>query len=560
MNISEAIIRSIERLGVEYMFGGSGAGVADLIFALDGSSSIKGIISRHEQAASFMACGYAMFSDKLGVCFGTPGPGAFNLISGLSVALSDSLPVLAISGYEPREGIGKGGLGETTGLHRTPDSRQVFDAVTKGSWLIERPTQVCDILEDALNLAFEGRPGPVHIHLPFDISRVEVPNYREIEVQVKPLLPLQKQVRQAAELLARALAEQQKIVALLGYGCIRSHAEAALLAFVERFQIPFMTTMDAKGVLPEDHPLSLGMTGASGDPGAKQALLEADVVLAIGNSFSKWQTWRWDKNVYERKTLLQINIDKEAINRVYPPDLAIVADVKPTITGITEALAGRVSSVPPAHPVIAKHYDEDVPATESPIHPAALVKELSRHLPANSIVMGDAGAHMLWLAAYLRLAQGQNYQNPGIFGPMASNVNAAIGVQVANPDRRVIAGCGDMGYQLAGFELMTAVQYQIPVIWIIFRNNEYGIIKMMQQRNYQQDAFNDFVNPDFVAYAAACGAWGRRVEKLSEFGPTFQAALDANQPALIEVVIDPEPNPPFGLLGNEWVRQEFPGT
>jgi acetolactate synthase-1/2/3 large subunit len=559
MNISQAIVRSLEQNGVEYAFGGSGAGVADLVFALDESKSIKTIITRHEQGASFMACGYAMFSDKLGVCFATPGPGAFNLISGLSVALSDSLPVLAISGYETSEGVGKGGLGETTGLNRTPDSQTVFAAITKKSFLIQKASQTCDILEEALNIAFEGRPGPVHIHLPFDISRAEVPNYRDIEVEVKPVLPLPKQVTEFAAMLERALAEKKKIVALLGYGCIRSHAEGELLAFVEKFQIPFMTTMDAKGILPENHPLSLGMTGASGDPGARQALFEADVVLAIGNSFSKWQTWRWAQGLYDDKMLLQINIDKAAINRVYPADLALISDVKPAIVGITQALEKRVKSVETASPVIEKYFDGPIQYSGDKIHPAELVRKISAFLPENSIMLGDAGNHMIWLAAYTQLNQGQNYQNPGIFGPMASNVSAAIGAQCANPHRRVIVGCGDMGYQMAGFELMTALQYQIPVIWIIFNNGEYNVIKMMHQKNYGKEVFNKFLNPNFADYARVCGALSYRIEKLSDFEAAFQEALAANQPALLDVVVEPDVFPPFGLIDGSLRKQVVPG-
>jgi acetolactate synthase-1/2/3 large subunit len=548
MNISEAIIRNLELMGVDTVFGGSGAGIDDFLFALKKSKSIKTVIARHEQAASFMACGYAMFSDKLGVCFATPGPGAFNLISGLSVALCDSLPVLAVSGYEPAEGIGKGGLGETTGLNRTPDSQKVFAAITKKTYLIEKASQTCDILEDAVNTAFEGRPGPVHIHLPFDISRSEVPNYRDIKLNINPMLPLPKQITQFADILEKAIAENKKIVALLGYGSVRSHAEAVLLKFLEKFQIPFITTMDAKGILPENHPLSTGMTGASGDPGAKQSLADADIVLAIGNSFSKWQTWKW-ADVYNNKTLMQINIDKVAINRVYPADYYIVSDVKPAITGITQELEKRVKSVKKASPITRKHYDETAEYRGDKIHPGELAREISRYLPANSIVLGDAGAHMLWLAGYMQLNNGQNYQNPGIFGPMASNTNAAIGVQMANPDRRVIVGSGDGCYQMAGFELMTAVEHKVPVIWIIFNNGEFGVIKMMQKRNYGGDeAFNDFLNPDFAAHAKACGALGYRIEKLGDFKRAFQEALASNQPALIDVVVDPDIYPPFGLF------------
>lgn len=552
MNTCEAIIRNLEKIGVDYAFGGSGAGIDDFVFALSRSKTIKGVIARNEQGASFMACGYAMFSDKLGVCFATPGPGAFNLISGLSVAYCDSLPVLAVTGYETSQGKGKGGLGETTGLNRTPDSQKVFAAITKKTYLIENPSQTCYILEDALNTAFEGRPGPVHIHIPFDISHDEVPNYRDIHLNIKPVLPLDKQIRQFASVLEAAISAKKKIVMLLGYGCIRSHAEPELLSFIERFQIPFMTTMDAKGILPENHPLYLGMTGASGDPGAKSAFSEADVVLALGNSFSKWQTWRWAEGVYENKTLMQINIDKIAINRIYPADFAMISDIKPAIKGIFEELSKRVPPAQKLFQVSDRHFLKDIRYEGNKIHPGELCKEISKHLPANSIIMGDAGAHMLWLAGFMQLNSSQNYQNPGIFGPMASNVNAAIGVKLSNPQRPVIVGCGDGDYQMAGFELMTAVEHNVPITWIIFNNGEYGIIKMMQKRNFDYEAFNNFLNPDFAAYACACGALGFRVEKLEDFGKAFEEALASNRPSVIDVIVDPDIYPPFSLFETTW--------
>ncbi len=549
MNIAEAIVKNLERIGVDAAFGGSGSGDADILFALKHSKKIRTIITRHEQAASFMACGYAMFSDKLGVCFATPGPGAFNLISGICVAYSDSLPLLAITGYQPAIGIGKGGLGETSGLNRTPNSPQVFAAMTKKDFLIDKPEHTCEILEEAVNLAFEGRPGPVTIQIPFDISRYEVPNYYDIALAIKPMAPLPKQITTFADALAKAIRDQKKIVAIVGYGCIRSHAEAELRTFLETFQIPFVTTMDAKGILPDNHPLCVGMTGASGDPGAKQTLIEADVVLALGNSFSKWQTWRWVEGIYEQKILMQINIDKQAMHRVYPADYFMLADIKPAIVGITRELAQRVTVTEQARPVMDKYYDQEIQYNGDKIHPGALARELSKHLPERSIVLGDAGAHMLWLATHMPLNQGQNYQNPGIFGPMASHVNAAIGVQCANPDRRVIIGCGDGDYQMGGFELVTAVQHKVPIVWVIFNNGEYNIIKMMHLRNYGgEEAFNAFLNPDFVAYAEACGARGYRVEKLEDFGPVFEKALALNEPVLIDAIVDGEIYPPFGLF------------
>jgi len=174
-----------------------------------------------------------------------------------------------------------------------------------------------------------------------------------------------------------------------------------------------------------------------------------------------------------------------------------------------------------------------------------LVQKLSDLLPDNSIILGDAGANMLWLHAYLLLTKGKNFQNPGSFGPMAANVNASMGIKYANPDRPVIVACGDGDYQMAGFELMTAVENNVPVIWIILNNGEFNIIKMFQLRSKNKEVFNHFLNPDFVLYAQACGAKGYRVEKLEDFEPAFRDALVLGRPALIDVVIDPEAYPPF---------------
>jgi len=549
VNIAEAIVKNLENIGVDAAFGGSGSGDADILFALHDSKKIQTIITRHEQAASFMACGYAIFSDKLGVCFATPGPGAFNLVSGLSVAYSDSLPILAITGFEPAMGRGKGGLGETTGLNRTPDSQALFAAITKKTFMIDRPEVTCDVLEEAINVAYAGRPGPVHIHLPFDISHDQVPNYRDIKLNIQKVQALPKEISQFSQALAQFVKQKKKMIALVGYGCIRSHAQAEVLQMIEKLQIPFMTTMDAKGIIPEDHPLYLGMTGASGDPGAKKALTEANVVIALGNSFSKWQCWRWVEGIYDEKILMQVNIDPFARDRVYHADYFLLSDIKSALTAILQDPAFEGVSADKRIVESQKHTDLPVERKEGIMHPADLAVEIGKYLPEKSILLGDAGAHMLWLAAYTRMTKYQNYQNPGIFGPMAANVNAAIGTQLANPDRRVIVGCGDGDYQMAGFELMTAVENKVPIIWIIFNNNEYNIIKMMHLKNFNgREVFNKFLNPNFIEYAHACGANGFKVEKVEEFGPAFEKALASDKPSIIDVVVDPETKPPFGLF------------
>ena len=200
MRVYEAIVKGLEGIGVEAAFGGAGENAAGLMLALKHSDKITPVITKHEQAASFMACGYAMYTDKLGFCFATAGPGAFNLFSGLAVAMSDSYPVLAVSGYASLEWKGRGSLNETSGLNRTPDSHAMFQATTKKSFLLEDIADTCDVLEEAVNIAFEGRPGPVHIHIPENLTHkgVEVENYHDIRLDVAPVLPDPARVEEIA--------------------------------------------------------------------------------------------------------------------------------------------------------------------------------------------------------------------------------------------------------------------------------------------------------------------------------------------------------------------------
>jgi acetolactate synthase-1/2/3 large subunit len=547
MNVSQAIVKNLQLVGVDHVFGGSGQVNAPMLLALKESKQIKTVIVRNEQGASFMACGYAMFSDKLGVCFATGGPGAFNLFSGLAVAYYDSLPVLAISGYTSAPNRGKGALNESTGLNRTPDSHVMFSATTKKSYILENPEHTCDILEEAINIAFEGRPGPVHIHTPKNITFAEVPNFREIKLDIKPVLPKPEVIQAFSDRLTKAITQKEQMLALIGYGSIRSHAEKDLLNFVEKFQIPFATTMDAKGVLPENHPLSLGVYGTSGDPGANTYFENSTLVLAIGNSFAQNATFAFKPDLYDNKTLLHINIDRNEINKVYKADYAMVSDIKPAIVGIMQELSKRVTSVDRKTLEKEKWYDMPIDYSGDKIHPGAMVKILSDNLPENAIILGDAGSHMLWLNCYLKLTKNQRYQNPGSFGPMASHTNGTIGVKCAHPDKVVVSGSGDGCYLMAGFELLTAVENNIPVIWVIFNNGEFNVIKKLLINNFGDHAFMQFRNPDYVMYANACGAEGYRVEKLEDFEPAFQKALQSNKPTLIDVVVESEVYPPFSL-------------
>lgn len=552
MDVYQTIVKVLEEIGVDHVFGGSGQVNASMLLALDKTDKIKTVIIQNEQAASFMAAGYGMFSKKLGVCFGTGGPGAFNLFSGLAVAYSDSIPMLAISGYPSRWTRGKGALNETSGISRTPDSQAMFAATTKKSIVLEDAKDTIPVLEELIYTAFEGRPGPVHLHIPKDISFAEVPYYRSIDISSPKIFAGKSQTDNFCAGFVENFKAENKPLLMVGYGCIRSEAKEILEKLINTWQIPFSSTMDAKGYISEDNPLSLGIVGTSGDFGANDYFHESKMIIAVGNSFAENATFTFKPNLMDGKKLFHINIDRHEIDKVYPADYRLVSDAKPALENLVEYL--ETHNVPALENGLAvrnKHHDEQIPEfSNGKLHPAYLTKLISKHLPENAIIMGDAGAHMLWLSAYLNLNKNQWYQNPGSFGPMASHVNGSIGVKCANPNRPVICACGDGDYLMGGFELLTCVKNHIPVIYVIFNNSEFNVIKKFLLNNFGEHAFMDIKNPDYVRYAEACGAKGWQVKNGAEFEAAFAEALNLNQPCIIDAVIDGDIYPPMSMSKN----------
>jgi acetolactate synthase-1/2/3 large subunit len=539
MRVYEAIVKGLEDVGVRAAFGGAGENAAGLMLALKHSRRIRPIITRHEQAASFMACGYAMYTNRLGFCFATAGPGAFNLFSGLAMAMSDSYPVLAVSGYASRKWQGWGSLNETSGVNRTPDSQAMFAATTKKSFLLTDAADTYDVLEEAVNTAFEGRPGPVHIHVPEDLTErgVEVDDVRAIRLDVAPILPDPARVEEIASVLADAIAKRKRIVTLVGFGAVRSGAGAEIRRLIERFQIPLLTTLDGKGIVSEGHPLSVGIFADSGHASAWKAFREADVVLCIGNSLNQHATFNYRGDLFNGKLLIHVNISAAEFEKAYKPDYALLSDARPAVAALVDALEKRVGDVPTVETDGRDYEARRIPHVTGEIHPGELAQAIGRMLPERGILLADAGAHLAWLGYYVDLEEGQNFRKAGSFGPMAGHVNGAIGVKLAQPDRTVVVGCGDGCYSLSGFELMTAVEHDIPVIWVIFDDREFKLIKIFQVAAYGETGLVEFQNPDFAAYARACGADGYRVETLHEFEDAFREALASNRPTVIDAHI-----------------------
>ena len=539
MQVYEAIVRGLEGLGVGTAFGGNGENIASLTVALDRSRTIRPILTRHEQAAAYMACGYSMFTNNLGVCFATVGPGAFNLVNGLAVAMSDSYPVLALTGYIETAWEGRGAVNDTSGRNRTPDSQALFSATTKKSFKITDVEQTCDVLEEAVNIAFEGRPGPVHVAVAQNLTHrhVHVPNYHDPRITVSRPQPDPAAVEQVANALAEAFTAGRNVILLAGFGAVHGGAQAEVKRFAERFQTPVVTTLDGKGVIAENHPLCVGVFSESGPSSAWKAFRNAEVVLAVGNSLNQHATFGLREDLFEDKTLIQVNIGAGEIGKFYPAQHALVSDARPGLAAVTDALATRVGARPPTK-VDGQDYEaRHIPHVSGHIHPGQLAQTMGRMLPPGGVILADAGAHLAWLGYYLELEDGQNFRKCGTFGPMAAHTNAAIGLKAAQPHRTVVVGCGDGCYAMAGFELMTAVENDLPVVWVIFNDAEFKLVKLYQLVNYAKTGLVELAAPDFAAYARACGADGYSVDSIGDFGEAYAAALVSGRPTVIDAKI-----------------------
>lgn len=568
MRIYEALIRGLETLELNAAFGGAGENSTGMMLALKHSKKIRGIITKNEQAASFMACGYAMFTGRLGVCFATAGPGAFNLISGMAVALTDSYPLLAVSGYSTVAFDGRGALNETSGRRNTPSSKLIFDGVTKkgpggrpANFLVTDPDALPQVLEDALNIAFDGRPGPVHIAIAEEITdpQIKVATYRAPVITRKVRTPDPVRLDAAAELIATTIRQGKNLVVLAGYGAIRSGANNALLDFIERFEVPLITTMDGKGVVDEHHRLAIGVFADSGHKAAWKVFQEANVVLAIGNSFAEHATFGFRDDLFEGRKLVHVNIDGVDIDKFYRSDVAIVADARLAIESLSAAVDKRLGAVRAKSWEPPEFEEEGVLKLSPQLHPGQMVQAVSKHLPADAVVLADAGAHAAWAGYYLELDRGQNFRKPGGFAPMGIGTNGAIGAKVAQPERTVVALVGDGSYLMSGFELMTCVEHNIPVIWVIFNDSEFKLIKIYQIASFHETGLVEFQNPDYAAYARACGAAGHTVDTIEGFEAAFVAATKSGRPTLIDAHITRLALPhyssnPKGLAAALWER------
>lgn len=561
----ELLLWYLEEVGTEYIFGIPGGVLEPLNKAVYKSKSIQGVVTKHEQGSAFMADGYARVSRKLGVCCGTAGPGSTNLITGLASSFADSIPVLALTGQVSTKYFGRGAFQEST--YEGINVVEMFRFFTKHNAMIVNAENTGAMIRKALRISLSGRPGPVHLNLPVDVMEKKV---EEDLVPARKFIPAaicfdRNSVKEAANLLL----DFERPAILLGNGVTISNAAYEVMGLAEMLQIPVATTPKAKGVFPEDHPLSLGVFGVAGTPLSKAYLLNDDEngridgLLAIGTSFSEWGTHTWDSRLMPAKALIQIDIDQHECGNNYPFTVALQGDAKTAVTELSYELKRQLEKVEAEvtkriskrkktfktfktqHPRCLE--EEKTTSNRSPILPQRLMKDIQEACPDDTIYFVDIGNNWAWATHYLEIKRPYSFFTGLGFASMGYGVAASIGGKFAAPSRPVVAIVGDGGFLMNGMEIATAVNYNMPVIWIILNDSQYGMIYHGKKMLGTPEGFSSkFQRVDFVKMAESLGAQGIRITKAGQINKKMMdKIIVSGKPTVIDVYIDPEEVPPI---------------
>ncbi|MDR0620296.1 MAG: biosynthetic-type acetolactate synthase large subunit [Deltaproteobacteria bacterium] len=536
-NGAQTIIDFLESVGVDTVFGYPGGAVIPLYDALY-DSKIRHILTRHEQGAIHAADGYARSTGKPGVVFATSGPGATNLVTGLATAHMDSVPILAITGQVPTTSLG-------TDSFQEADIYGISIPITKYNYLVKDPRSLPGILAEAYRLADYGRPGPVLVDVPKDVQTtlISPDNLLPDSVPLRFGSPSPPDPRSVEELI-EALTISQRPVLYLGGGATITNSGADILTLVERTDMAVVATLQAKGVFPDNHPLCLGIPGMHGSKYANLAINESDLILGLGVRFDD----RVVGNVRRFAPLarvVHVDIDPAEIGKRLPVDVAVVGDLGQVLSLVLKRLADntrpawreRVAELRNSFPM-------SVPKGGADIKPQAAIRALSDRLEGQGILVTDVGQHQMWAAQYFQAKKPRHFLSSGGLGTMGYGLPAAIGAQIAYPDKTVCLIVGDGGFQMNLQELGTVAQYSLPVKIMLINNGCLGMVRQWQQfffnRRYSQTLFD--YNPDFVALAKVYGLWADRVDLASQVDRGVAKLLAQKGPAFLEVVVPQEEN------------------
>ncbi len=546
---AQLLVSYLEQEGVRALFGIPGGHLLGFYDALI-DSHIAPVLTKHESGAAFMAAGYAQVSGGLGVCCGTVGPGATNLVTGVAAAYMQSIPVLVITAQSGTAVIGQGSLQEAAGEGRSFSQVELLACVTKHSEMVLRPEKLGQAIRRALRIAFEGRPGPVHLDIPAEVFRAQV------EEEIVPVSRYRADARThldaaVAEQVLRVLAGATNPAILAGAGARGGEGPQALLELAERLSLPVATTLQAKGIIPEDHPLALGCLGLYGTHAANRHMRAGlDVLLVVGSSLHEFTTHVWDPALKPSQTLIQMDIDATEIGKNYPVDLSLVGDAPTLLRDLADAAASLDLYGPEREldslRAETEYFSEDgMRSDEVPIKPQRAMVEIRQALPDDALIFTDIGNSITWVERNLLARQPNTIISFGSLAAMGSGVAAVVGGKLAAGARPAVVVCGDGDFQIYGMEVMTAVSHSIPAVWIVLENGSLGMVRDVQTNMYHgRHVASEFVSPDLTLMAQAFGAAGYRPESPAEIAPMLRQALGDGRPAILTIPIDRDEMPP----------------
>jgi acetolactate synthase-1/2/3 large subunit len=536
---AQALVESLKREGTKVIFGIPGGAIMPVYDVLYDASEIRHILMRHEQGAAHAADGYARASGRPGVCLVTSGPGATNLITGIATAYMDSSPVVSMAGQVPSSLIG-------TDAFQEADIFSLMLPITKSNFLVKNASEIPQVVKRSFELAISGRPGPVHIDLPKDIQTAEFePDWPEKEPgprdRPKPDLSVISKI-------VEMLTSSEMPVILAGGGAIQAGCSKEILALSELLAAPVVTTLMGKGIVPETHPLCLGMLGMHGLKVANKAVQESDLLFGIGVRFDDRATGNVRQFAPKAK-IIHLDIDPSEFEKNVRADLTVSSDAKSALGMIVDLLLAKAAKLRKSEWLqrierLRMENTNDTYPPSQPISPQFAVKEIMRALDEDDIIVTEVGQNQMWAAIYCKISKPRNFITSGGLGTMGFGFPAAIGAKVARPESNVVDIAGDGSFLMNCNQMAAAVENGIPVVVTVLNNHYLGMVRQWQElfmkKRYSAVYLGE--RTDFVKLAESFGARGWKVEKPGELLEAVREALKCGSPALVDVEIAREAN------------------
>ena len=528
MKASDLFVNALEAEGVEYIFGIPGEENLDLLDSLR-NSKIQLILTRHEQAAGFMAATYGRLTGRAGVCLSTLGPGATNFVTAAAYGQLGALPMLMITGQKPIKS-------SKQGKFQIVDVVEMMKPLTKYTQQIVGGDNIPSRVHEAFRLAEEERPGATHLELPEDIARDETDADLLPTRHVRRPIAEQKSIHQAVEALQKA----KHPLLLIGAGANRKQTAKMLRDFVDEFQIPFFSTQMGKGVLDERDPLFLGNAALSDGDFLHRAIAHSDLILNVGHDVVEKPPFFM--HVDDGRTVIHVNFRTAEVDPVYFPQVEVVGDIANSVWQITQALTAQeqwdFKYFLQIRERVEDHLLEGADDPRFPIYPQRLVADIRKVMPDDGIIALDNGVYKIWFARNYRAHLSNTVLLDNALATMGAGLPSALAAQIVFPERRVMAICGDGGFLMNSAEMETAVRLKLNLIVLILRDNAYGMIKWKQSNMGFPNWGLDFGNPDFVKYAQSYGAHGHRVASAEGLAPLLERCYQAGGVHLVEAPMD----------------------